>query len=293
MGLRSDTGSLHSYEIVEATGTNVAVPDATLMFTGAYSRVGGDLVLTGSDGAKFVATGYFTTDTPPALVSPEGAMLTSDVVTSLAGPQFPGQYAQAGGGAGQGAESIGKVQTLEGGATVVRTNGVTETLKVGDPVFQGDVVMTGPGAKLGISFLDGTLFSLTNNARMVLNKLVYEPNGSDNSMLFNLVEGTFVFAAGKIAPTGDMKVQTPVATMGIRGTTPTVDINASSGAVNMSIVPDLGTNIVGSYTLYNLVTGEEIGTISAVGKIWRLESANGEFTEIDKGRTTCSRMPRR
>ena len=32
-------------------GTNVAVSDASLMFTGEYSRVGNDLILTGSDGA--------------------------------------------------------------------------------------------------------------------------------------------------------------------------------------------------------------------------------------------------
>ncbi len=282
MALRTETGSLQSYEIVEAAGTNVAVPDASLLFTGEYSRAGSDLILTGSDGAKLVVTGYFNTDTPPSLVSPEGAMLTGDVVTSLAGPQFPGQYAQAGGGTGQAAESIGKVQTLEGGATVIRANGVSETLKVGDPVFQGDVVMTGPGGKLGISFLDGTLFSLSNNARMVLNKLVYEPNGSDNSMLFNLVEGTFVFAAGKIAPTGDMKVQTPVATMGIRGTTPTVDINASLGTVNFSIVPDPNDQAIGMYKLFSLVTGLEIGTVQSIGTIWRIVSATGEVVQIDK-----------
>lgn len=282
MALRTETGSLQSYEIVEAAGTNVAVPDASLLFTGEYSRAGSDLILTGSDGAKLVVTGYFNTDTPPSLISPEGAMLTGDVVTSLAGPQFPGQYAQAGGGTGQAAESIGKVQTLEGGATVIRANGVSETLKVGDPVFQGDVVMTGPGGKLGISFLDGTLFSLSNNARMVLNKLVYEPNGSDNSMLFNLVEGTFVFAAGKIAPTGDMKVQTPVATMGIRGTTPTVDIDASLGTVNFSIVPDPNDQAIGMYKLFSLVTGLEIGTVQSIGTIWRIVSATGEVVQIDK-----------
>ncbi len=54
---------------------------------------------------------------------------------------------------------------------------------------------------------------------MVLDELVYDPGGSDNSMLVNLVQGTFVFVAGQIAPTGEMEVQTPVATLGIRGTT--------------------------------------------------------------------------
>ena len=43
---------------------------------------------------------------------------------------------------------------------------------------------------------------------MVLNELVYSPGAADNSMLINLVQGTFVFVAGQVAPSGDMKVQT-------------------------------------------------------------------------------------
>ena len=273
---------MESYGAVQSAGTGVTVPDATLLFTGDFSRSGTDLILTGADGAKFVVTGYFDTDTPPSLLSPQGAMLTGDVVSSLAGPQFPGMYAQAGDGAAQGAKEIGKVQTLDGSATVVRASGVTETLNVGDPVFEGDVVQTGPGSKLGIGFLDGTVFSMSSNARMVLNKLVYNPDGSDNSMLFSLVEGSFVFAAGKIAPTGDMKIQTPVATMGIRGTAPTVDINSESGTVNFSIVPNPDDGHIGTYTLYSLDTGQPIGTISSVGTMWVLTSADGSITEIEK-----------
>ncbi len=245
MAARFESGSLESYGAVEATGPGVTVPDAHLLYHGDYSRSGSDLVLTGSDGAKFVVTGYFNSDTPPALMSPEGAMLSGNVVTALAGPQSPGQYAQAG-GEPQGAEAIGQVQTLQGSATVVRANGVTETLNIGDPVFQGDVVITGPGAKLGIGFIDGTVFNLSDNARMVLNSLIFDPDGSNNSMLFSLVAGTFVFATGQIAPTGDMKINTPVATMGIRGTTPTVEIisGVSNFGVNFSLIGEGG-----SYTL--------------------------------------------
>src|SRR5262249_59913798 len=63
------------------------------------------------------------------------------------------------------------------------------------------------------------------NARMVLNEFVYDPNGKSNSTLFSLSKGTFTFIAGKVAKTGDMKIDTPVATMGIRGTTPHVEIS--------------------------------------------------------------------
>lgn len=65
MALYTQTDSLQTYDAVEATGPGVLVPDAQLLFTGEYSRAGSDLVLTGSDGAKFHVTGYFNTDTPP------------------------------------------------------------------------------------------------------------------------------------------------------------------------------------------------------------------------------------
>jgi hypothetical protein len=68
---------------------------------------------------------------------------------------------------------------------------------------------------------------------MVLNEFVYDPNGKSNSTFFSLSKGTFTFIAGKVAKTGDMKIDTPVATMGIRGTTPHVEIS-DDGTVRFS-----------------------------------------------------------
>ena len=138
---------------------------------------------------------------------------------------------------------IGKVATATGSVTiehasavVVQANipagGVGQT-KVGDSVYKGDVVQTGADGKVGITFSDGTAFNLSSNARMVLNEFVYDPNGTSNSTLFSLSKGTFTFIAGKVAKTGDMKIDTPVATMGIRGTTPHVEIS-DDGTVKFS-----------------------------------------------------------
>ena len=49
--------------------------------------------------------------------------------------------------------------------------------------------------------------------------------------------------ARKIAKTGDMKVETPVATMGIRGTTPHVEI-AEDGTAKFSTLLEEGKNKV-------------------------------------------------
>jgi hypothetical protein len=146
---------------------------------------------------------------------------------------------------------IGRVISITGTVTIEHANAVvvqanlgqSGRTKMGDPVFMGDVVQTAADGKVGITFTDGTAFNLSSNARMVLNEFVYDPNGRSNSTLFSLTKGTFTFVAGKIAKTGDMKIDTPVATMGIRGTTPHVEIS-DNGTVKFSTLIEEGKNRV-------------------------------------------------
>ena len=200
----------------ESSDHSVLVPDAELLFTAQFHRAGPDLVLTGRDGQHHLIPGYFSSEHHPALAAPNGAQLSPDVVDLLAGSPTPGQYAQA-----QPApppEAIGKIEKVVGDVTVVR-NGVAVALHVGDAVFKSDVVQTGSQSMAGIGFPDGTALNLVANTRMALSDYSYDPNGTSNGALFSLVEGTFQFVAGKVAHTGDMKIVTPMATMGIRGTT--------------------------------------------------------------------------
>jgi hypothetical protein len=143
---------------------------------------------------------------------------------------------------------IGKVVTATGSVTIERASATVTQVnlpsqagqtKVGDPVYLGDVVQTGADGRLGINFTDGSSFNLSSNARMALNEFVYDPNGTSNSTLFNLGKGTFTFVAGNIAKTGSMKIDTPVATMGIRGTTPRVEIS-DDGTVKFSTLIEEG-----------------------------------------------------
>ena len=131
---------------------------------------------------------------------------------------------------------VGMVQIEHPAAIAVQVNlpanGAGQT-KVGDLVYRGDVIQTGPDGKLGVGFADGSSFSVSGNARMEVNEFVYDPSGHSNSSLMSLTKGTFTFIAGNIAHTGDMKVDTPVGTMGIRGTAPRVEI-FNDGSVKFS-----------------------------------------------------------
>ena len=124
----------------------ITVPDAQLLFNGEFKRSGDDLKIVGDDGKSFLVSDYFKNDKRPTLLSPEGAALTGDVVSALAGPLAPGQYAQAGTPQSTG-QAIGRVEKVEGNATVVR-NGVTITLNTGDVIQKGDVAQTGAGGSL-------------------------------------------------------------------------------------------------------------------------------------------------
>jgi hypothetical protein len=81
---------------------------------------------------------------------------------------------------------------------------------------------------------------------MTLNEFVYDPKGKSNSTLFSLAKGTFTFVAGKVAKTGDMKIDSPVATMGIRGTTPHLEIS-EDGTVKFSTLIEEGKDKVERY----------------------------------------------
>lgn len=154
-----------------------------------------------------------------------------------------GQSAAAPLPAASDANPIGKVLSVSGaariehsGAIVLQANLPTTSdgqTKVGDLVYRGDIIQTGGDGQLGVAFADGTSFNVSANARMTIDEFVYDPHGHANSSLLDLTKGTFTFIAGDIAHNGDMKVNTPIGTMGIRGTAPRVEI-LNDGSVKFS-----------------------------------------------------------
>ena len=247
----------HDSSAHDSSAHSVLVPDTELLFTAQFHRAGPDLVLTGRDGQHHLIPGYFSSEHHPALVAPNGAHLSPDTVDLLAGSAMPGHYAQAQPTAPP--DSIGKIEKVVGDVTVVR-NGVSLALHVGDAVFKSDVVATGSSSSCGISFPDGTALNLVANTRMALNDYAFDANSNSNGALFTLVEGTFAFVAGKVAHQGDMKIATPVATMGIRGTTgvvqeqpnapATITATAADHTYGFAVVPDIGTGITGMWDVY-------------------------------------------
>jgi VCBS repeat-containing protein len=253
----------------EPDAASITIPDAHLLFTADFKRKGSDLVLTGDDGHKILVADYFRHEKQPDLVSPEGALLSASLVELLAGAAAQ--------------QPIGRVETVSGSATVTR-NGVAVDLNVGDLVFQGDVVQTRSDSTLGIGFADGSAFSLKENARMALNEFVYDPNSTANSALINLVQGTVSFIAAQVAKTGNMRVDTPTATLGIRGTFVTLSVSSIDGNTVASLGTETdsatGQQFSGAFTLTNRITGNAVN-VSSVNSMFSV-SPTGTIGESAK-----------
>ncbi|WP_368413349.1 cadherin domain-containing protein [Dongia sp.] len=177
-------------------------------------------------GQEILVKDYFAQATPPDLVIGGHAQLGGALVERLAdaGNNHHQQVAentttQTDQLAQAATDAIGKVESISGTATVQHTDGTTAPLAGGDPVFLNDVVVTGSDGSVGIVFVDGTTFSLSAGARMTMDEMVFDPASGGGNFVTSVLQGTFIFNTGTIAPNGNMEVNTPVGTIGIRGTT--------------------------------------------------------------------------
>ncbi len=244
------TGAASTLVLVADGAARLVIPDADSLLKGAFTPLGSDLLIVGADGTRILIKGYFD-GAPPDLATPGGAVLPAALVARLAGPEAPGQYAQSAGGIE--AEPIGRVETAEGEVYASRSDGTVVELAEGDAVYQGDVIETGDGSAVGIVFADETTFSLGEEARMVLDEMVYDPATATGTSAFSVVQGVFVFVSGEIAENnpGEMVVQTPVATIGVRGTR-VAGRAAQEGEYNtVTLMPDTETGAAGQITVSN------------------------------------------
>ncbi|MBV9826857.1 MAG: FecR domain-containing protein [Alphaproteobacteria bacterium] len=123
-------------------------------------------------------------------------------------------------------QSIGQINTATGTVSVTR-GAQTLPLKVGDQVYQKDVVQTGKDSSAGITFVDNSVFSTGPESRLALDQFHFDSGSFKGDMLAKLQKGTLTVVSGDIARSapGNMKIQTPTAILGVRGTTFAIEVH--------------------------------------------------------------------
>ncbi len=92
-------------------------------------------------------------------------------------------------------------------------------LTVSAPVWFEDLLKTGPDARLAVTLVDGSSLTLGEKATLKVDAFVYSPNSGQLGL--DVAQGAFLFIGGKLEdkPKASVNIKTPVATLGIRGTT--------------------------------------------------------------------------
>jgi hypothetical protein len=115
--------------------------------------------------------------------------------------------------------SAGFVASLKG--DVVLINSVERVSAEKNMHFRsGDTIRTGEKSSVGLIFKDDTVVALGANSELVVEDFVFNPVEEDLSFITRLIKGSFSFVTGqigKLAPK-KIKVKTPDATLGVRGT---------------------------------------------------------------------------
>jgi hypothetical protein len=117
------------------------------------------------------------------------------------------------------AEDIGQIKVSKGMVQVER-DGERLPVAVGMGIRQSDILITGADGSAGVTFSDNSLLSTGPNSVLVVDKYTFDSTTHAGRFDASLKKGTLAVVSGKMVKQtpGSMRVRTPAAIMGVRGT---------------------------------------------------------------------------
>ena len=114
---------------------------------------------------------------------------------------------------------IGRVKLVSGMTTIER--GSQKIAATAGLVLQkGDTIVTGKNGRIGITFNDNTRFAAGPNSRINVADFVFDDTTHRGRFLTQVDRGSLAIVSGQIAKSNRdaMRVKTPTALLGVRGT---------------------------------------------------------------------------
>jgi len=149
------------------------------------------------------------------------------------------------------ADSIGDIVESTGVGKIVRQQENISNLN-NLPIQLNDVAETAMGSML-IKFLDNAELSLKEHSEVLIDEIYYDPDPNLSKMSMKFTMGTARFASGSLGLVNkaNIDIQTPTATIGIRGTDFTTTID-ELGRSLIVLLPDANGSPSGEISVTNL-----------------------------------------
>ena len=142
---------------------------------------------------------------------------------------------------------VGGIEKVENEAYGTPPNAPREPKTQGDDVAYQELLETLQRSGMLVKFDDGSQLTLGSNSKVLVDAFVYAPGNADSNALISLPTGALRYITGKM-PKGQTTIDTPTATMVLRGT----NVKVLSDTDNTLLVVDEG-----SVSVHNKLTGED------------------------------------
>jgi hypothetical protein len=116
--------------------------------------------------------------------------------------------------------AAGRIKIASGAAFIVRAGSVVPA-QAGAMVFEADALRTGPDGRLGITLKDDTRVSIGPVSEVRVDRFVFAPAEGRMGLVLKVVRGVMAYVSGRIAKLApdSIRLETPAAVVGVRGTT--------------------------------------------------------------------------
>ena len=149
---------------------------------------------------------------------------------------------------------VGLVDRAVGWRQIVRNEQPLEPNK-GEEVISKDDLRTGEG-RLQVRFRDDSKLRMTEHTRIVIDNMVFDDDPSKSALAMTFAQGTARFISGQLGKVDkeNIRLKTPTASIGIRGTDFTVTVD-EFGKTLVVLLPDVN-GISSGEIIVSTMTGE-------------------------------------
>jgi hypothetical protein len=145
------------------------------------------------------------------------------------------------------AHEVGDVQAVEQNAFGTPPDASKAAKHAGDPVAFKELLETLQQSGMLVRFTDGSKLTLGADSKVLVDDFVYDPSDPASKALISLPAGKLRYVTGSM-PKGQTTIDTPTATMVLRGTNVAID---SRGADTLLYVEE------GSVSVHSKQTGQD------------------------------------
>lgn len=156
-------------------------------------------------------------------------------------------------------EPDGRLLSVRGFVTVTDSTGDVRQLKRGDTIASSDVIETSNRSRAVILFSDGSRYTLRSNTTFKIDRYAFSGTDDQNAQArFSILRGALQAVSGLIGKKNrqNFRLNTPISTIGLRGTTFQVELTRdSSGQLQVNVF-----TLEGAIIYSTVITGTGQGT---------------------------------